>query len=157
MVAYPSITTPYTVSGTITTNGDIGTALPASDITAWDIIVSQGTTTIFMMTGTNSQVGGAFDADTQSITVNPNAELSFINSTDFIQWFGHPPGPPFYAAEISGSELWEATLPAVDSPVATASTVPEPSSAVLAGICAGLVIACGLVRKRCEHRRQAVA
>ena len=52
--AYPDVTSPYTVSGTITTNGATGTSLPGSDIIAWDITISQASSTIVEITPTNS-------------------------------------------------------------------------------------------------------
>ena len=54
IVDYPSISTPYTVSGTITTNGDTGTLLPSSDIVSWDITIFRGASIIASITTVNS-------------------------------------------------------------------------------------------------------
>jgi hypothetical protein len=54
VVDYPALQNGYTVSGTITTNGSIGTHLPAMDITAWNITVSKMGVTQFTVTSANS-------------------------------------------------------------------------------------------------------
>jgi hypothetical protein len=159
IVDYSNITSPYTVSGTITTNGATGVGLPATDITAWDITVSSGSSTIFEFTPSTSQVFAKFEATLQSITVGTFPEDVDFRSNDdvfFMQWehaFGADQSN--FSGTQNGVSLWFGVLPTADSPVATASAVPEPSSALIAGIGAGVVIACGLVRKRREQRRPA--
>ena len=162
IVDYSNITSPYTVSGTITTNGATGASLPATDITAWDITVSSGSGTIFEFTPSTSLVFASFEATLQSITVGTfpeGVDFRSNNSVFFMQWehdFGADSSN--FSLTQNAASLWAGDLPTADSPVATASAaVPEPSSAFIAGIGAGVVIACGLVRKRREQRRPAAA
>jgi hypothetical protein len=69
IVPYPTITNPYTVTGTITTNGATGTNLPGADITSWDITITSPTTSI-TMTPTNSinNPPNLFDATTTELS-----------------------------------------------------------------------------------------
>ena len=168
IVDYPTITSPYTVSGTITTNGATGTQLPTSDITGWDITVRKGTSLIFELTTSNSiNLPSTFDATTTALSVG-TAEgegVDFVNiqtgnnvawatppnTTQQVEYVAHQGVLPHQTTLFSGF------LPSFQSPVATASAVPEPSTTVLTGIGAGTVIACVLVRKRREQRRQAAA
>jgi hypothetical protein len=159
IVDYSNITSPYTVTGTITTNGATGVSLPGTDITAWDITVSSGSGTLFEFTPSTSLVFANFDATLQSITVGtfPDAvDFRSNNSVFFMEWehdFGADSSN--FSGTQNGLSLWAGGLPTADSPVATASAVPEPSSALIAGIGAGALIACVLVRKRREQRRPA--
>jgi PEP-CTERM motif len=161
VVDYATITAPYTVSGTITTNGDLGASLPTSDIIAWDITVTNGSTVLFDLTQNNSAVVlapfGATETELKVGTVNSAIELK-DNTGDEILWADAGSANSIYRGETPTSTLWLGSLPSDgSSPVATISTVPEPSSVVLAGIGIGGVIACVLVRKRREQRREAVA
>jgi hypothetical protein len=155
IVAYPSITHGDTVTGTITTNETTGTNIPVQAITAWNITVAIGAVPLFTLTPTNSFIpGGSFNATTQAITIPvtgvPTGGIAFVSNglNADISWHTFGPTDVLYEAHYLGGQLWLQTLPTPNSPVATATAVPEPSAAVLALIGAGTVIACGLVRKR---------
>jgi hypothetical protein len=164
IVDYASISTPFTVSGTITTNGAIGTTLPASDIVSWNITITQGSNTILSLTTADSIVTGPYDASTEQITVAsfntiPSLSDELVFSTpngSGINWSAHDPSTMEYLA-VSFPFLLFDGFQALSNPVATSSAVPEPSTRVLAGCGIGGVIAYVLVRKRRERRREAVA
>jgi hypothetical protein len=158
VVDYPTLQNGYTVSGTITTNGATGAALPGTDITAWDITITMGSTTIFTLTPSNSiNFTSTFDATTTAITAATLSDRILFAQTagvPFIQ-YENAEATIEYLAETLGQTLWiNFTLPSA-SPVAA---VPEPSSAVLASIGAIVaVLAYGWSRHRRVQRRQAAA
>jgi hypothetical protein len=164
IVNYPTLQNGYTVSGTITTNGDTGTTLPGTDITSWDISITKGTTTVVTLTPTDSfNLSNAFDATTTSITVaTPFDTVEFVGPASLheidLSWTGLPGGGAvsYMAEDLSNNtNLWNASLFPVNSPIAT---VPEPSSAVLASIGAvAAFLAYGWSRHRRAQRRQATA
>jgi hypothetical protein len=161
VVDHPAAQDGYAVSGTITTDGAIGTNLPRDHITDWDITITQGTTTIGELSPSNTaNYSTSFDASPTAITVPSPAEgLSFYNfgRVGGIGW-GHNPGPPpsIYYSAIWPSHfdtLWASNLTPADMPVA----IPEPSTAVIAtgGLMTGIVA--GLVRRRRARRRPAAS
>jgi hypothetical protein len=163
IVNYPTLQNGYTVSGTITTNGATGTFLPGTDITSWDISITKGTTTVVTLTPTDSfNLSNAFDATTTSITAaTPFDTVEFVGTgipEIDLSWTGLPGGGAVsYMAEdhSNNTNLWNASLFPVNSPIAT---VPEPSSAVLASIGAvAAFLAYGWSRHRREQRCQAAA
>jgi hypothetical protein len=80
VVTYPTDQNGYTVSGTIQTNGDTGTALPGSDITSWDITIRSGATTILEVTPSNTSNGTVtFDATPTEITIGQGG-ISFFDA-----------------------------------------------------------------------------
>jgi hypothetical protein len=160
VVDYTTITAPYTVSGTITTNGDLGAGLPTSDIIEWDITVTNGSTVLFDLTQNNSAVTLApFNATETEINIDFSNSAIILrdNTGDEILWGEGGSASSIYRGETHTSTLWLGSLPSAGSPVATISTVPEPASLVLAGIGIGGVSVSVLVRKRRQQRRQAAA
>lgn len=144
IVAYPSITDPYTVSGTITTNGATGTALPASDITGWDINITNGPTNVFDFTpATSSNATNAFAATNTTLYLSPLlrrgiyfAQQNQTPTEDYdIVWvhLNSTVSNYFFQNLAIGQNLFSGSLPTINSPVASAASVPEPSTVVLAG------------------------
>jgi hypothetical protein len=148
VVDYPALQDGYTIAGTITTNGDIGTGLPAGDITSWDITITSGSYTIFHYTPvTTLNLGTGFDATPTAIIIEPAPRTNGLDFSDelfnhFIFWDSTGTSTRYYAE--SGDVLWLSTFGDVAVVVAV---VAEPSSAVLAAIGAAGVVA-GLVRRR---------
>jgi hypothetical protein len=160
IVDYPNITNPYTVSGTITTNGATGTSLPSTDITGWDITVKQGNILIFELNSSNAgNIAGPFDATNTNINVGTRGDqIGVSDQTSEILWSS--PRGLFLGYEGFTQSLgvtWDGRLPDPSSPIATVTAVPEPSTFVPAVLGAGSAIAFGLVRNRREQRRQAAA
>jgi hypothetical protein len=155
---YSSLQGGYTVSGTITTNGTIGPAIrPGGGVVkSWDIAITEGTTTIFTFTHSNSSFAGStFDATLTNLSIAAGDTIYLRSSNPSlydIQWLNLAPSE-VYQADTPQGILWTSTEWNPESPVATASAVPEPSSAILAAIGAVSGIAYGWVRKRREHRR----
>jgi hypothetical protein len=86
-VDYPPLENGYTVSGTITTDGNTGT-LAASDITSWTLQISQGPTTIDSLNSSTPNVLFQnfynIGANSNSIWVNTGpAGDSIMNVADF--------------------------------------------------------------------------
>ena len=162
VVNYPSLQNGYTVSGTITTNGNHGTSLPGTDITSWDIKITMGTTTEATFTPTNSvKYSATFDATPTHLTIATSPDdLTFTIQLDVPDYTGHNLGQSAYAYDcLIGTRMsWvRSSSRRPTRLIATAQTVPEPSSAVLAVIGAVAFVAYGLVRHRREQRRQADA
>jgi hypothetical protein len=164
IVNYPTLQNGYTVTGTITTNGATGTALPGTDITSWDITISLGSTTVATLTpsdSTNFTIG--FDATPTTITAAtfPFDDIIFRNEATItgIEWnIITSPSTTQYNGVVNETFIWNTPLPTPDSPIATVATVPEPSSAVLASIGAvAAFLAYGRSRHRRAQRRQAAA
>jgi hypothetical protein len=159
IVPYPSITNPYTVSGTITTNGEIGSELPVSDITSWDITITNGTTLIATFTPSIPLSGTVFDASSTAITLPIFDDvIIFTTGLNNLQWTNIGTAVNYEDIEmplsLNPTNLWQSNLPSTTSPIATA--VPEPTSAVLASIGAVVaVLAYGWSRHRRAQRRQA--
>jgi hypothetical protein len=154
---YASLQEGYTVSGTITTNGTTGPFIrPGGGVVkSWDIAITQGTTTIFTFTHSNSSFAGStFDATLTNLSIAAGDTIYLRSSNPSlydIQWLNLAPSE-VYQADTPQTILWTGRGWNPESPVATAS-VPEPSSAILAAIGAVSGIAYGWVRKRREHRR----
>jgi hypothetical protein len=159
IVDYSSITNPYTVSGSITTNGATGTNLPISDITGYDILVQSSTTHYEIKTQT-SFILGTFDATATSLTVATGMdEIAITDGTSAVNltWRNLPATISYLGIKGTSTgdqELWFGDLPTLQSPVATVSAVPEPSSAALASIGAVVAfLAYGWSRHRRAQRR----
>jgi hypothetical protein len=155
IVNYPDSGRGSMVSGTITTNGTTGTNLPGADITSWDITVTAPFITVpYTPSNTLVDPTTSFDATSTDITTGRASATIYIhdklNPSGLISWT-FINNAVYYNAGGQGHVLWGGILPSLDSPVAT---VPEPSTSVLAGIGAGTVVACGLVRHRRAKRRQ---
>jgi hypothetical protein len=161
VVNYPSEQNGYTISGTLTTNGSTGTDLPDSDIIKWDITI-HGVTPPIELTESNSNITPfTFNATTSTITVGSGA-IAIIGTTEDgqITWAGPSTidASGSYSAAQGNTVLWGASGFGANQAVATVSSVPEPSSAVLASIGAVVAfLALGWCRHRREQRRQAAA
>jgi hypothetical protein len=150
---YPALQGGYTVSGTITTNGTTGPFIrPGGGVVkSWDIAITEGPTTIFDFTHSNSSFAGStFDATLTSLSIAAGDTIYLRSSNPSlydIQWLNLAPSE-VYQADTPQGILWSSIDWNPESPVATASAVPEPSSAILAAIGAVSGIAYGWVRKR---------
>jgi hypothetical protein len=156
---------PYAVTGTITTNGDTGTALPTTDIKAWDITIFNGPTTITEFTSSNSSISPhSFDATSTTISVSTNQDaIAFYQPTSttiqFLQWFNFGDKGISTLATGNTKTYWDspwAPTTAIASD-ATTSVVPEPSTAIVAVFGAVALSAYGWSRHRRAQRRQATA
>jgi hypothetical protein len=156
VVNYPTLQNGFTVSGTITTDGSTGPALPGSDITAWNIVISNGLGVVTIINPSDSaNLSGTFDGSPSAISVGSmtnNFILFAAPQIQAIQWANFGTFTSYNAVFGEGSDMngWNSRLPSLDSPIATAATVPEPSSAVLASI--GAVVA-SLAYGWSRHRR----
>ena len=156
VVNYPALQNGFTVSGTITTNGATGTDLPTNDITSWDITITQASTTILTFNPSNSTtfLNDTFNATTTELNVASGGSIEFETPSPLteIAWSGTTTNTRYESYDVNYAEnagyLWNAAnYDPASQPVAS-TTVPEPSSAVLAVIGAVSVVACGLVRRR---------
>jgi hypothetical protein len=158
VVNFPDLQNGYTVTGTITTNGATGT-IPPSDITSWDITITQGNNTIEEFTTTNTTAAGFFFATPTSIAIPfdfGGMVFQNANETNRIGWLNDVHSLSSYSATVNSTVLWASLRE--DSIGVIATAVPEPSSAVLASIGAVAVFfAYGWSRHRRAQRRQAAA
>jgi hypothetical protein len=154
---YASLQNGYTISGSITTDGTIGQLVTTSDLTSWDIIISQGATVISTFTSTNSvTIPTNITVTSATLSVaGGDDNLAFANFTSDsgIIWLG---SGGVYEASANGVEIWRIDWNA-NAPIATASAVPEPSTAILAVFAAVSGVAYGWARKRHKYRRQGAA
>jgi hypothetical protein len=162
VVNYPSLQAGFTVSGTITTNGTTGVQLPISDITSWNITITNGTLAATLTPANTSETGSVtFDATPSAITVASSEDLilfSNVAATATYQWrnFTTNLGYSGTVPTSFGDQGWANTVTLMTTPVAITS-LPEPTSAVLAVIGAGAVVAFGLARHCRAKCRQTAA
>ncbi len=146
-VDYPALENGYTVSGTITTDGNTGTLL-SSDVTSWALTTSLGATTIYSL---NSTMPGVLFQNFNNIQANANAiwidtgsgpGFNILNVADFntgadpygvssqsgfFQYYGEPDSIP-------NNYLWNyTTQSATGQFVIAVAPVPEPASLALLG------------------------
>lgn len=151
---YASLQNGYTVSGSITTDGTIGQLVTTSDLTSWDIIISQGSTVLSTLSSTNSvTIPTNITVTSTTLSLAGGDNLGIYDASGSINWLGDGGA---YAAYANGVELWF-TVWNANAPIATASAVPEPSTAILAVFAAVSGIAYGWARKRHKYRRQSAA
>jgi hypothetical protein len=142
IVNYPELQNGYTVSGTITTDGQTGT-ITTADITSWDVSVLLSGVIQLNFTPTNSTASALLTATTTALTnptTPPPQVLEFLDSSlpsTYIIWVG--PSSSFYQSANFGASLWFSEWPT--NGVIAASAVPEPSSFILLAVGAGAVIA----------------
>src|SRR5262249_54250211 len=81
VVNYPTLQDGFTVSGTITTNGAIGTLLSGTDITSWDITIAKGDMLVEKFDPSDSSnTSTNFDATPYAITVSTTPDnVGFID------------------------------------------------------------------------------
>jgi len=151
----------YTLSGTITTDGTIGT-LTSSDITAWSFEFTLGSASSGFASGPSSSsayVTGLIATDSALILPQPSGggsvddlELSALSQYALVYWSRHGTNSPgvsgdLYVADddalINSGNLWEASNANSNAPgislgginpwiIATTAAVPEPGSLTLA-------------------------
>jgi hypothetical protein len=160
IVSYPALQGGYTVSGTITTNGDTSPDFGTPDLTGWNITVSDASGTVFELTPQNSMIPPAPLSATQSaitvpFTTPPGNLFTIIDQAgDAIAW-ENVSSSLLYSGTYQSNVIFGGMLPPT-APIA--SVIPEPSAAVLAGIGAlAAFLACGWSRNRRAQRRQAAA
>lgn len=155
----------YTLSGTITTDGNLGT-ISAQDILAWNYLVTNGVTTYSAnssQSGSHIGIGGSITATSDyielpSATVSNPSTLNLFGPTSHVQWSGSTlENYAFTSAfESNGSWPWwhdYTTTTPHDVPGGWAiadngtTVVPEPSSLTVSGLVA-FVMAVGYTRRR---------
>jgi hypothetical protein len=165
LVNYPALQNGYTLSGTITTDGTIGT-LTSSNILAWQYTAANGVSTFHAASvdpGTLTVIFGAIATPTQIMMpppIFPNdvvITLAESSSSNFaLLTYTRPGVNDFYnlRAPDNGTDAW---LAAASFPpglslggstwvVATAVAVPEPCGLALMGL--GLAGVIGLAWRR---------
>lgn len=142
---YPADEAGYSVSGFITTDGNIGT-LTQSDIVSWS-----------WSAGTTSSSGGAYDpmgndncyvhllaATPTQLLLSPGSYVEtdqYINgSGTSIQWYNESAaGNSLYACSHGLNYFWDNNSPQMGGTepwvVAQTASVPEPSTLILLGVC----------------------
>jgi hypothetical protein len=170
LISYPALQDGYTLSGTITTDGSIGTAETGANIISWNINIP-GAAGFPLNPGDSSiDFNGDFITTASGLLelaapTDPTARnsISFNSTVTFkasIAWSRYSPSFDFdlYTAGSENIAFWDAKAPVNDSvggdPWIIASTVPEPGSlalAVLGSACIAVVqwtrrgrrVACG--------------
>jgi len=170
---YPTDQNGHNISGTITTDGTLGT-LAAKNIISWSVTID-GTT--FTNTDPNAETlvsGTGLNAALTSITL-AEAAIGEFNALQFdinnasvtspsIDWHRSPSAVPgvntdLYLGSISEANTWFTENPSMGgtNPWLIAAAVPEPSTALLASIGAVVAfLAYGWSHHRVQ-RRQAAA
>jgi hypothetical protein len=167
---YPADQSGFTLTGSITTDGKMGT-LSGANILSWSVTIDSTTFTSSdpssdtIVKGSNLQATAKLLTFDPTLTVPP-AILDFVveNIPDSLKWesatilVGHNFSSA-YVAVTNGSFDWSTKNPQMGgtNPWVIGTAVPEPSAAILAGLAAVSVVACVLVRKRREQRRRAAA
>jgi hypothetical protein len=156
----------HTISGSITTDGIMGT-LTASDIKSWRITIDSTTfsssdpnahTTLALLQATPTTLTLPQQTPTSCspqlilLTAKPHSQPPHM-----VEW-NQVTNTPLYSGVSAGALEWLTYQPSMGgtNPWLLAS-VPEPTAGVLIGIGVGSVIACVLVRERRAKRRQGAA
>jgi hypothetical protein len=157
---YPSLQNGYTVTGTITTDGNTGT-LGLLDLKSWDISVLKSGVTQFTLTQSNTNALGVnITATATALTVSGSGEnLLFEEQSPIshvfiylIGWSG--PSTNLYEAwdvPAQTTPLWGSTWPSTN----VIASVPELSAFMqlaLGALGAGAFIARAWSRHRRPHR-----
>jgi PEP-CTERM motif len=148
----------YGISGTIVTDGTIG-ALTASDVVSWQFTIT-GPGGPFSNSGIGTSPGNVIEgltATTSGDLTTTGEVLLGLLSDAAVNW---RPVDHNYFGIVANAPLWN-DFPPTGFPaeggwtIATAASVPEPSSVVLAGLGCASTIAFGLARRRSDYRRHA--
>ena len=163
---YPSDQSGHTLSGTITTDGTIGT-LTSGNIVSW--VVTLDGTESFRSTDSGAITGvESLDATSTNLTLSNSNFASVLNlgvsisnvEADEVFWRNSSLSSQLlYLAKYNSAQIWSTTTPSLGGSepwliaVAQSSTVPEPSSLPIAGS----AIICGIGvcvrRMRIRHRK----
>ena len=152
---YPSLQNGYTISGTVTTDGNTGT-ISDGDVTSWSIAISLSGVNQYTFTPDNSYLNANLMATTSELSAPATASDDYLAiSNDYNQallsWNTAVQHYLFYTGSYY---LWVAGWPPQSNSGGVLAAVPEPSSAVLAVIGAATLLACGLARQSWAKRRQ---
>jgi len=174
---YPADQNGHTLSGTITTDGTIG-SLQASNITSWNVTIDANDNFSSHDTGAfNDSVGPGLVATPTELTfaISPSAQPinTVLGLGTFIQG-GPQSSVSWYSQDIHGDSyyvawfqspppytpnIWNTENPVMGGivpwviAVAQTTAVPEPSALVLAGSAIVSGLAYGLARKRRAQRK----
>ncbi len=169
IIDYPAFQNGFTIEGSITTDGTTGTQTNTDFIQSWKITILQNNVVQETYSGGAGTAGGATLMGDLLVT-SKSISLDFTNGTNFTllsptsisetEWQAitvTPPASPFAVYSSSGTQqlFWAGDVGSGINQIAT--VVPEPASAVLAGIGAGSIMTYVLVRKRRAQRRQTAA
>lgn len=166
IVNNPAVQGGYTLSGTITTNGNLGT-ITAQDILAWNYLVTNGVTTYSAnssQSGSHIGMDGSIIATSDyielpSATVSNPSTLNLFGPASHVQWSGSTVENYAFtsAFENNGSWPWwhdhTITTPH-DVPGGWAiadhgtAAVPEPSSLLISGLIASMLAGGSAWRRR---------
>lgn len=157
---------PATVSGTLQTDGTIGT-LTTSNFLSWNIVVSNGIGGSFDLTSGDSTLTATGTATTATATTvqfsfgpspgtSPGAlgYFEILDSTNGWGWaLAVPPGTALEAvlSDTSGS-CCDAGLASFDSPITLATAVPEPASFLFLSASLGMIGVFRLERRGRQRR-----
>jgi hypothetical protein len=118
------------VTGTITTDGAIGT-LFNGDITAFNLTLFDGTATATLMDGVN---GGSIFIGAGSLAATPtDLTFNFNLSVTFVNFFTSPGCQPIWTLRTNGGSACNAVSGTVMSVQATSTTGPATMSEIGAG------------------------
>jgi hypothetical protein len=166
IIDYPAFQNGFTIEGSITTDGTLGTLTNTDFIQSWNITILKNDVVQETYGGGAGATGGASLGGDLLVT-SKSISLDFTNGTNFTlkspinisetEWQAitvTPPASPFAVYSSSGTSqlFWAGDVGSGIVQIAT--VVPEPTSALLAGIGVGSVMTYVLVRKRRVRQRQ---
>jgi hypothetical protein len=167
---YPALQNGYTLTGTITTDGNLG-IISNTDITAWNYTITQGPNIIYQETSTahGSFVGdgSTLSATATQLTFPSQSVLSFglalNNSSDNSTLLWELPNTIingvsggwyyiFYSNTLTPANLWNTNGTSANQPTTpwliASTSVPEPASLTLALLAGGCVAVFERPRRR---------
>jgi hypothetical protein len=157
----------WSLAGTITTDGTTNAFLNPSDILAFSVTLTEGSTTVILTPGSVGFEGtSGLYATASSLQVDAGDAFSLTGSGSFLtapylEWNNNQAsGGPAYDASQNDSTYWYASPPSSSGPFAgttwTIASVPEPSTLAMGAIAtlAGLGM---WIRRRASRRGQSPA
>ncbi len=161
---YPSDQSGHTLSGTITTDGTIGT-LTAGNIVSW-VVTFDGTES-FRSTDSGAITGvQSLDATSTSLTLsnlnfgsvlNLGVSISGVEADELFWRNSFLSSQLLYLAKYNSAQLWSTTTPSLGGRepwlIAVPPTIPEPSSLAIAGSAITCGVGFWLKRKRRRQRK----